>query len=338
MKSNKNHSIQDLAAKYVAGEATQEEINQVHEWGKANPTNKKFIDNYLKTWNLADKPAIQKELPIDVDAEWQQFLENIQDKTSSAKEISLPAKSIKTSPMWLRLAAIFLLAILSSYAIYYFIINGKKTYYAEDSNMEFVLPDGSQITLNAGSELSFMKQFNGDKRIVKLTGEAFFEVTPDPQKPFIVDLGTSSVSVLGTSFNIQAYPEFNSIEVVVASGKVKFVTLKSKDEVILNPGEKGDFNKKTGQLSKNVNADVNFLSWKTRSIQFDGATILEIVKTIQSVYHTKINIDPGVAQDCQVTASFSNQTLDAVLNVLQETLDLTLETNNGIITITGSGC
>ena len=248
MKRNKDHNIQDLVAKYVAGEATQEEINKVHDWGNENPSNKKFIENYLNVWKLADKPGIQKELAIDVEAEWAQFLVNIQGKTSTTKEISLPAKSKERSSMWLRFAAIFLITILSSYAIYYFIINSKTTYYAENTDMAVVLPDGSKITLNAGSELSFMKQFRGDKRIVKLTGEAFFEVTTDPQKPFIVDLGASSVIVVGTSFNIHAYTESRFIEVVVATGKVKFTTSKTKDEVILNPGDKGDFNKKTGQL------------------------------------------------------------------------------------------
>ena len=94
---------------------------------------------------------------------------------------------------------------------------------------EYTLPDGSVVALNSNSKLVFPKQFNGDTREVTIEGEAFFDVKPNPEKPFIINAGKAQIKVVGTSFNVSAYPETETLEVVVKTGKVQVIS-KNIDE------------------------------------------------------------------------------------------------------------
>ena len=114
------------------------------------------------------------------------------------------------------------------------------------------------VTLNSNSKLEFPAKFASDKREVTITGEAFFEVKPNPEKPFVINAGGAQVKVLGTSFNVSAYPKTDAVEVIVKTGKVQ-VTQKTEqleaetNEVILTPGEKGTFYAGSRILEKTVN-------------------------------------------------------------------------------------
>jgi transmembrane sensor len=121
---------------------------------------------------------------------------------------------------------------------------------------EYILPDGSVVALNSNSKLVFPKQFKGDTREVTIEGEAFFDVKPNAEKPFIINAGNAQVKVVGTSFNVCAYPETETVEVVVETGKVQVISKNNEltarlNEVFLVPGEKGTLFNKSSAFWKN---------------------------------------------------------------------------------------
>ena len=140
---------------------------------------------------------------------------------------------------------------------------------------------------------------------------------------------------MGTSFNVNAYNDNDKIEVVVNTGQVA-VTKEGEltERLILKPGNRGIFNKSDQSLKLIVNEDPNFLSWKTREFVFNDKSLEEIILTINKAYNSKITVPDDSLIEKRITVSFSNQSLDAILNVLSATLDLNIRENNGEIVLT----
>lgn len=207
---------------------------------------------------------------------------------------------------------------------------------AETKRIE--LPDGSIVTLNRNSSLSYSDDFNVKWRIIRMTGEAFFDVVPDKQKPFVISSGTARVEVVGTSFNVSAYENETQLTVTVETGVVRLSASTSKETIELRPGEAGTFTKSDGGLSLLANPDVNYKSWTTQHIEFNGTPLQEVVNTLNRTYGANIRVTGAVSDNCVVTVTFDQQTLDAVLRVLETTLNLTYRVNGNIIEITSAKC
>jgi ferric-dicitrate binding protein FerR (iron transport regulator) len=199
---------------------------------------------------------------------------------------------------------------------------------------EHILQDGTVVTLNNNSKISFPKRFKGNVREVTITGEAFFDVEPNPEKPFIINAGEAQVKVLGTSFNISAYPEQEKVEVIVETGKVQ-VTRKSEPDtdenhvLLLNPGEKGTFSEQNNKLEKNVNADRNYLAWKTHNLVFEETPLHQVISYLKKVYRIDIQLTDKELNNLVLTAEFNKKPIDFILNVIQLTFYLDLREENG---------
>ncbi len=145
-----------------------------------------------------------------------------------------------------------------------------------------VLADGSKVWLNASSAIKYPTQFNLDERKVYLTGEAFFEVTKNPEKPFIVSTSEMEVEVLGTSFNVMAYPEDELIETTLVEGEVKVKT--SNSNLIIEPGTQAQLNRKSNKIEeKFVNTEL-FTSWKNGKYIYDYESIEIVMRKLSRWY------------------------------------------------------
>ncbi len=323
---DKKYNKDELIIRFLAGEASPSELEELERWKSLVPENQTHFNSVEKTWNLVGKKPFASDLPIDVDQEW--------DKFKSESKVETPVITM-ASTWWVRIAAVFLLGIISAFVIYYYTTQSSNTYYAEVSGMEVSLADGSVVTLHKGSTLTVSEEFQNGSRDVSLTGEAFFEVEPSTLT-FTVSLGTSTVQVVGTSFNIRNFAGESHIEVVVTTGKVHFTSNRTGEAVDLSPGDKGSM-PADGRILKVKNDNVNYLSWKTRSIVFEDSRLSEAVEVLNRVYQANIRFDIPVP-DCIVTVSFEDQTLEALLSVLSETMDLTLEYKKDNILITEAAC
>ena len=259
--NNEQNYIEDLIARSLAGETTKEDEANLTAWIDLSEKNGSQFQKLKRAFELSDafykKAKIEPEL--DIDKEWNHFLKQI-DSGKADKVRSL--NPVNTYSLLLRVAAVLVLAVGSWFAINYFISANKTTLIeTADATREVTLPDGTQITLNKNSQLSYTVDFGKDTRNVTLTGEAFFEVVRDPKKPFIIKANEVTVQVLGTSFNVMAYDSEKQLQVVVATGTVKLSVASINQEIILQAGERGVFARAQKQLSQLTNADINFLAW-----------------------------------------------------------------------------
>lgn len=321
-------------------ETSADENEQVDLWRQSDEANETLFQELSitlskSTSHLAgDNPDVSA---IDVDAEWKRFEDSIAADQKVASTRQLKPLYAQT---WLRVAAGFALVALISVVVVQFIgFSDYETVYAEAGGKQVTLPDGSLITLNSNTEITYLKSFEENAtRSVELTGEAFFEVERNPEQPFVVQLNGGTVEVLGTSFNIQAYKKMDVIDVVVATGTVRFGSEVKAESVVLEAGDRGILNKENNQVNQEMNTDVNFLSWKTRQIVFEDMSLDQVIQTLNRLYDANITIIAESAENCKVTVTFDHQSLEAILSVLEETLDLTYVENGDNIEIISTGC
>jgi ferric-dicitrate binding protein FerR (iron transport regulator) len=177
--------------------------------------------------------------------------------------------------------------------------------------LNLTLADGTRVHLNSGSTIEFPERFEGNTREVKFEGEAFFDVSKNPHKPFIIKSGEIHTTVLGTSFNISTYPQSQQIAVTVASGKVKITSEDS--EVFLGPNEQGVFDKGTKTISKEQTDIAAFLRWKDGILHFDDVTLTEVAKSLEHWYGVTFVFENEKVGGCHLTATYDNEILSAVL-------------------------
>jgi len=189
-------------------------------------------------------------------------------------------------------------------------------YHAENGQkMEVRLSDGSKVKLNSGSWLRFPKQFNDSIRPVELGGEAFFEVARNTQKPFTIKSGNLDVMVLGTSFNVNAYPENKEIAVTVATGKVKLTSNDGK-EIFLERSEQGIYDKDVHQISKNTIDLKNFLEWRDGILRFENTSLTTMTQKLSRWYGIEFNFQDTSIRNCRFTGMFKDEKLETVLEGL----------------------
>lgn len=178
------------------------------------------------------------------------------------------------------------------------------------------LSDGSQVILNSKSQLAYPKKFHVDSREVKLTGEAFFEVSKNPEKPFRVQMQDFDVQVLGTSFNIKSYPADATYSVSVKTGRVA-VSNKDQEEIILNRGEGVRIMAESGSWERQEINPESISAWKTGKLVFMDESLADIAKVLERRYHIRITFkDAAIAQQ-KLNITIKDQALSQVLDVLQ---------------------
>ncbi|WP_158856512.1 FecR family protein [Lunatibacter salilacus] len=183
----------------------------------------------------------------------------------------------------------------------------------------FVLEDGTKVMVNAGSQIRFKKGFDGDQREIFLEGEAYFKVAKDTLKPFtVVSSQNISVTALGTSFMIQAYPG-EEMKVSLLTGKVKVNVGQEKDPVYMEEGEGLKINTDTKQTHKHTFNRDQVLAWTKRTIYFDKIPISEAIRILENWYGVQFDFENSPPPDLLLTGIFENETLKNVLEGLKYT-------------------
>ena len=238
------------------------------------------------------------------------------------KRITRKSKRILPLRIWhtvASVAAIALICIVGWCTYEYLIPTKMQTISTLANRMEVTLPDGSQIMLNRYSSLTYPKRFKGDSREVTLNGEGFFNITKNPNKPFIVTAEMMKVQVLGTQFNIEAYVNNPDVKTTLIEGSV-MVSIDSTDEqMILHPSESAIYNKKNKTLELAVEDEtVATMAWQSNSFIFDKQTLQEIVRKLGNSFGVVIEIDNHDLANYRLTAKFNNdESLEEILTLLQ---------------------
>jgi ferric-dicitrate binding protein FerR (iron transport regulator) len=327
-----------LIGKYLAGETSPGEEQELFAWIEADEANKKFFEEIEQVWKFSEN-ASASPFQTDTAAAWAKVEKAITPAANSRKSSALIVSLSKISKTW-RIAAAILLAV--AIGLWWFghqpsppqIVEVKT---GEQEKKELLLPDGSRIWMNENSKLAYLQGFS--RRRVTLEGEAFFEVKRMENSPFEIASGQAKTTVLGTSFNVRAYPGEDRVEVTVESGKVALAATKQPDQPVLLPaGASGIFDKKTEQVSVEAEKIGNAEAWKTQKLVFDNALVKDVLQSLERYFDTEISVSNEMINECHYSSVFEQPELDEAMKILAFGLNLELEkTANGYV-LKGKGC
>jgi transmembrane sensor len=325
--------IDELIAKYLAGEADTEEIVIVENWAKESSHNQFYLDHFR---TIFQKANIVKELQVfDTDAAWNKLKRSL-DKP---KGKTVNFTSSRSTAWWtLRIAASVLLVL--SIGFYIYKVNdldriAPVVVVAAKEAVADTLPDGSKIVLNKASRLSYAFDKKTKAHKVKLEGEAYFNIQHDKSKNFIIEINDVFIRDIGTSFNVKAYPGSNLVEVVVEKGEVMFYTANDSG-IYLRENGKGVYNKTTKQFILDK-PEANVLAYKTKLFSFNNTELGVVVESLNHVYSRQVVL-PAKLQHCRLTVAFNNETQEEIIAVIAETFGLTVNESGDKIMLEGEGC
>ena len=292
--------------------------------------------NTIKYWKELRDMNIDKE--IDVDKAWNKLYSRL-NENGLLKETPAIRRSFFRSS-YLRIAAVILLFLgLGSVLL---LMNNKgilgpNTIVAtaeNQKNLQVTLPDGSTVSLNRNTELIYRENFGRHGRNVTLSGEAFFEITPDENNPFVIDAGKAKIKVIGTSFNVITSNPDSAVEVYVKTGKVMVSDAEGTNNMILDQGFIGKMDSKISE--KSFNNDPNYLAWKTGMLIYDGQTLEVVFRDLKKVYNMDIVAnDPGILENTWTTnGPVDNQSPETIIRLICISFNLSYAKEGNIYHIT----
>lgn len=313
MDKNYTDINDDLLAKYLLGEATVPESEQVEAWAASNPDHLKQLEDFR---TILEKSKLQ----IDPEIDEHKALDRLNVRLETEK------KTISYTFI-LRWVAVVFIFFSAGLFLYNNLIGNKINVNSGENTLTQTLPDGSTAILNKQSELSFVGGFFNKTRDVKLRGEAFFKVSADKSKPFIISVNDVQVTVVGTAFNVKSYGA--AVVVIVESGIVKVNN--RNDSIRLTAGEKVEVSRNQRHLSKGENQGKLYNYYYSNELVCDGTPLSELVAVLNQKFKSNIVIVNPELKVLPISTTFKNESLKETLNVIAETFKIKVEYGQGII-------
>jgi transmembrane sensor len=318
----------DLLGKYLTNRCNEDELNEVLDWFRNSSGTPEGENLLFSAWEGA--PLREPEKYPDFEA----LLDRIHHEVNTRQ-----AKTGKRTHLFLRIlrnaAAILLLPALG----YGLFISGKyysagsvalrgsynEVFSSVDAIINVTLPDGSRVWLNHNSSLKYPALFSGNIRKVQLNGEGYFEVSGNKKMPFIVKAGDIEVVALGTKFNVMAYPEEDRIETSLIEGNVEIRKADSPDDDPLyrmKPSEVMTYYEESRLLEAKSIIDDRYFSWKSGKLVFSAESMDEVVRKLSRWFNVDIMIKDANLTEMTLTATFVNETLPQVMDLLAKLLPI----------------
>lgn len=316
--------IDELIAKVLADEASEVELKEVLEWRLKSGDNERYYKESERVFSAMD--TIGTSYTVDTDRAWNTL--NARLEKSEAKIIPF----YKRTTVLRAAAGIALLALLTVVSKWFMNEEAIQPIVlkAEKTTEKKTLPDGSKVFMNKNSELSYAMTAKGERK-VSLKGEAFFEVVHNEEKPFIINVDDVMIKDIGTAFNVKAFPENNTVEVVVESGEVQFYS-SSNVGINLIKGEKAVYNKATGHFIKMLPTPTeNTNSYRSKKFSFKETPLKEVVDQLNAVYELNIRLSDPALEHLKLSVSFHNEEPNSIVEIIADTFDLEVEKKDGAL-------
>jgi len=340
----KQQTYLNLIGKYLSGSLSQAEEARLMEWVRSADANQMFFDEMMQLWELSEEyetPEVQADTAKGWDA-LNAKITALEDGKGGASEIQEPEAKVRRLQSGrfrlLRYAAAILLLLAAGYWSYQSIwqspsaVEMVSVMTGPEEEKEILLPDSSMVVLNERSKLAYSTDFT--KREVELSGEAFFEVTKQAGKTFTITAEGTTTTVLGTSFNVRAYPEEEKVEVSVATGKVAVSKHGEQTEKVeLVAGQASVYNKEADKLDKTVL--LNAAAWKTGRLDFENVRLGRLANNLERYFGISITFEEEQLQECRYMGSFPNPSLQDIFDALEFTMGLEIEQRQGSYLIKG---
>jgi transmembrane sensor len=336
---------QQLILNSLMEDVSEEQDKELSLWLGADIRNRNRFEATKRAWNKSI--SMSRNFNPNTEVAWKKIKSKINTVPAKNKYIhDFPAFYEKNSFSIIWKAAAIILVVIGIPFITLQVIEKNnnasasrlsETYSATSQKSFIQLKDGSKVWLNKNTTLICESNFNDQTRTVHLNGEAFFEVAKNPNKPFVILSGSTKTTILGTAFNLRAYKDESSTELVVVHGKVSFANNNSSG-LILEKNDKGVINKKTGEAVKSINKKLNFLAWKDEKLFFDKTEFAEVKKDIESYFSIKMEVDSPAILKCYFTGTFEKPQLEKVLNVIQITMKINYKIDKDKIILARKNC
>jgi transmembrane sensor len=306
------NEFSQLASKVLAGEASADEKKVLKQMLLENTEHsliynqlKEYWDADVKLTGIRDKDTFEANLLARLDFEPEAQVSNFRK-------------------LYLRIAsaAAILFFVMTCSLAYLYIANPYQesyTYAAQSVPVEYTLKDGTKVTLNKNSSLTFKSDFGDKRRDVKLVGNAYFKVSKDKTRPFSVEALGTKTEVLGTSFNIETNEEKSEVSTTLVEGSVHFTA--HKCDVLLHPGEEVIYDTSSGKhITKKVDTQYN-TAWVSGRYNYKNIKFADLIAKLEKIYNIKIQISNQGIENQIISASFiKDEPIEEILNALDSEL------------------
>lgn len=330
--------LNDIMQRYFAGEATPDEIAILEGWVKQNDANRNEFSEASKIWHLVYQDQVSRK--VDTEKELETVFQKMNDEVPVVQLKRPETKKQSFAFSILRIAAV-LVMLLGIGSVLYIRMSkpSMEQAVAENSGTLVILPDGTRVTLARGATIDYPETFSKKSREVSLNGKAYFEVAHNKEVPFRVNASGAVIEVLGTEFNVVSANANGKMEVDLTKGKVAVYLKDNKQQSVeLAPGERALLDPKDKSISKSQVSNENYMAWKTGNLKFENETLLIVTADLSEAFNTQLSITTPDLNHCRITASFSNQPLSSILNVISQTLNVKVQKSGDGFVISGQGC
>jgi len=367
-KKENKQSADYLIPGYLKDELTNAETRELINWIKLDSSNKRLFDEYCEIW-ITTKASLQNPGYNFHEGFWR-----FKQKIKADEILPIDFTKPKMFRIFLRYAAIVIVTFsLSGFLFYYIgknhIVNPKLSFselvVPMGSRVHFSLPDGTMVTLNAGSKLKYDNRFGIKDRVVQLEGEGYFKVAKDRERPFTVKTSYLNVLAMGTAFNIKAYNDDKTIETTLIEGSVKIEELTNKpiSEIrVLKPNQKLTFFKEDSSLveetsspklaiknnihpvqvqksipiprlvTENVNVEP-VISWKENRWIFEKQSLSQIAVDLERKFDVQIHFESERLKNFRFTGTILSEPIEQVLEVMSISAPINFKLKGKVVTL-----
>lgn len=322
--------FEDLIKRSLSGQATEEEAALVQKW----------LDRRAGEDPFSKLSASEKE----------KIKSNIFNRFSSRARLGARRAKEESGRAVIRFyrvaAAIVVVSVLSytllklgSHSVQERITLTHSVSSSPEESKKVILSDSSIVWLKGNSAITYPERFEGIERNVELSGEALFEVSRNPENPFIIQCGDLTARVLGTSFNIKSSD--TDVEVLVLTGKVELSSKGNRNGLVVHPNEKVIYDQAQNHMAKVMVKDdekTAKISGTQYTMRFHATRMEEIIRRIEDKFDVTVSLSDPRLKNCTITGDFTDQSLDRTLSMICLTLETEYEISRSRVMLKGDGC
>ena len=324
MKEELNYRA--LVIKFLAGEISDSEMDILKVWLKEDLANRRIFDEENELWQ---KSAIKTKLDhFKTDKTWSDISTQLEIRKNRVNPIVILNKN--NFRILIAAASIACLVAIGGLTLWLTekksgkqIVVASTTFSTgEGEKARVFLADSTQVFMNSGSTLKYTTGYNIKERSVELTGEAFFNVRTNPEKPFVVQLGKMSVSATGTRFNVLSYGNEDRVETTLEEGKIR-VSIRGQKTIDVKSGQQVVYFTKTNKAIVREVATETYTSWRENKLRFNDTPFEEVLRKIARRYNVTFEIRNRDLLDLKYTATFIDESIEDVMQMLKAVSPIT---------------
>ncbi len=323
--------IDSIIQKYLQGITSDEENKLLYQWVQESPENEKRLFAEKDIWDFYGFHSDQKNYEINSELELvKSSIEPMQTKRSILQRQILQMAAMLVVALGLGWASQFILFTNNQQTAQ---VVTQEIFVPKGQVNQVFLADGTRIWINSETQLIAPSVFSSKERVVKLNGEAFFDVAKDKNRPFRVEVNGQQIEVLGTSFNVRAYNNSNEIETTLETGQIRLHI--GNQTTLLKPGEQSLLDKNTNQMIISKVDVTSISSWKNGRYAFQNKDLIEVFKVVERWYDVEIIADEAYFKGMHFSGVIKrNKDVRHFLDMLNNSISVKYEINADKIRIT----